>query len=57
MTFAEIVVFVLVALALYFLLRPLHTRLEKFFYKFFRSRSRGNGTVIDITDSIDRNKK
>ena len=56
-TIVEIFFFIFAGLALYFLLRPLQRRLEHFLYKFFRSRVRGSGPVIDITDYSKKGKK
>jgi predicted PurR-regulated permease PerM len=57
MTFAEIFIFVVAAFGLYILLRPLHHRLEKFFYKYFRTKSRGKATIIDINGPNKKDRK
>lgn len=57
MTFAEAVIFVVLALFIYLgVLRHFEPRLEKFFYRYFRARSKGKGTVIDVTDYEKRDK-
>ena len=51
MTFAEFVLLIGAVMGLYFAMKPLQRRLERRFYKFFRSRlPRRDGTIIDITD-------
>jgi len=50
MTFAEIVIFVLLAIVVVFVLSPLQKKLEKRLYKLFRSKASGSGPIIDVTD-------
>ena len=61
MTFAEIVIFVLLIAAVCFVLSPLQKRLEKKLYDFFRARksrsNRDSESTIDVTDSIKKEKK
>ncbi len=58
MTLAEILIFILIACALYVTMGPLQKRLESRLYKFFRSKSQGNERpVIDITDRSKKEKK
>jgi hypothetical protein len=57
MTFAEIVIFVVLGVGLCLLLAPLQKRLEARLHRFFRSNRshRGpSGTVIDVTDSFKK---
>jgi len=58
MTIVEIFLFLAAAAAIYFLMRPLQRRLESYLLKFFKSRPRKPGSVIDITDysKKDQNK-
>jgi hypothetical protein len=56
MTIVELFVFVLAVIAVYFLLKPLQRRIENYLYKFFRSKTRGSGPVIDITDYSKKDK-
>jgi predicted PurR-regulated permease PerM len=57
MTFAEIIIFFLMGLGIYFLLKPVQKRLERRFYKFFNSNKSNNGPVIDITNYSKKDKK
>ena len=56
MTFAEIIVFILLIVAVAFALSPLQKRLEKKLYTFFRSKnqSSNNNSTIDVTNSIKK---
>ena len=56
MTIVELFVFLAAAVAIYFLMRPLQKRLERYFLKFFKARSRGASSVIDITDYSKKDK-
>ena len=58
MTFVEILLLILAGLLICFALRPVQRRLEKRFYRFFRSKTRGGGgTVIDVTPFRKSNGK
>ncbi len=59
MTFAEIIVFILLVIAVCFILSPLQKKLEKILYSFFKSRkSNFNAdSTIDVTNSIKKDKK
>jgi predicted PurR-regulated permease PerM len=57
MTFAEIVLFILMALGIVFLLSPLQKFLEKHLYKFFRKKSSGSGPIIDVTPTSEKEKR
>ncbi len=59
MTFAEIIVFILLITVVSFALSPLQKKLEKKFYNFFKSRKShsDNGPIIDVTNSIKKDKK
>jgi len=57
MTFAEIVIFVLMGIGIYYLFKPIQKKLEHRFYKFFNSKKSGNGPVIDITNYTKKDKK
>lgn len=51
MTFAEVILLVAGIAGIYFLLRPLQRRLERFFIaKFFAHYPRGHRPTIDVTD-------
>ena len=51
MTFAEISLLVAGIVGIYFLLKPIQRRLEKYlFAKFFGRGSRGHRPIIDVTD-------
>jgi hypothetical protein len=58
MTFAEIVIFILVGIGIFYLLRPLQHRLENWFYKIFKTKkSKSNPSpVIDITNYKKKDK-
>ena len=49
MTFAEIILLIVVVSLIYYFLRPLQKRLENIFYNFFRSSSNDQGPIIDVT--------
>ncbi len=59
MTFAEIIIFILLVTVFSFVLSPLQKKLERKLYTFFKSRnSRPNdGSIIDVTNSIEKDKK
>jgi hypothetical protein len=50
MTFAEIVLVVAGTVGIYFLLRPVQRRLERFLMRKFTRHPRGHPPTIDITD-------
>jgi hypothetical protein len=54
MTLAEIVLALAGAVGIYFLLRPLQRRLERFLRRKFAGRSHGHLATIDITDFKSR---
>jgi len=56
MTIVELFLFVLAGVTIYVLLAPAQRRLESILYKFFGSKARGSGPVIDITDYSKRDK-
>ena len=56
MTLLEIFVVLLVIAGLSFALRPLQRRLERYFFKLFRGKSKNSGVVIDITDYTKKGK-
>jgi hypothetical protein len=56
MTFVELFILILVGVAIYFLLAPVQRRIEAILYKYLRSRIRGSGPVIDITDYSKKDK-
>ena len=57
MTFAEIVIFILIGAAIFFLLSPLQKWLEVHLYRFFRSKRKSDpGQIIDITDYTKKDK-
>ena len=49
MTIVELFIFCAVATGIYFLLKPIQKRLERFLLKFFQAKKK-HGAVIDITD-------
>jgi membrane protein implicated in regulation of membrane protease activity len=59
MTLAEVVIFIVLALALCLLFSPLQKRLETRLYRFFRESrpSQRGGRIIDVTDSIKKKDK
>jgi hypothetical protein len=57
MTFAEIVVFILLAVFIGFLLLPLQKWLERRLYRFFRSKNSSPGPIIDVTDYKKKDKQ
>ena len=56
MTFAEIVIFILLAVGIGFLLSPLQKKMETRLFKFFRSKSSSSGPIIDVTPSSEKEK-
>ena len=57
MNLAELFVFLLLAAGVFYLLRPLKKRLDRSFYRFFRTHTNTDGQVIDITDSLKKDPK
>ena len=57
MTLVELFLFLAAAAAIYFVMKPLQRRLESYLLKFFKSKHRKSGGVIDITDYIKKDKK
>lgn len=57
MTFAEIVIFILLGLGVYYVFKPIQKTLERRFYKFFNSKKPNNSPVIDITNYTKKDKK
>ena len=56
MTFAEIVVFVLLVTVIGFIFSPLQKRLETRIYKMLRNKRSGPGRIVDITDYTKKDK-
>ena len=56
MTFAEIVIFILVGIGIFYLLKPLQHKLENWFYKILKTKKSGSGPVIDITNYKKKDK-
>lgn len=56
MTFAEIIVFMLLIAVVWLVLSPLQKRLEKKLYTYFRSQKSESdlSSTIDVTDSIKK---
>ena len=48
MTFAEILIFILVMALLFFLMNPLRLRIEKYFYKMLNRKSSSKNKPVDI---------
>jgi hypothetical protein len=57
MTLAEIVLAVAGVVGIYFLLRPLQRRLERFFLRKFVRYPRGHLPTIDVTDFASRRSR
>lgn len=59
MTFAEIIIFILLVTVFSFVLSPLQKKLERKLYTFFKSRNSRphDGSIIDVTNSIEKDKK
>ncbi len=56
MTIVELILFITAGAGIYFLLKPLQRRLEAYLLKFFPSKPRKRGSVIDITDYSKKDK-
>lgn len=49
MTFAEIILLIVFLFLIFYFLKPLQRRLENILYKFFRSKLKSQGEIIDVT--------
>ena len=57
MSIVEFILFIAAACAIYFFMKPLQRRLQSYLFKFFKSKHRKPGAVIDISDYSKKDKK
>ncbi len=57
MSFAEVIIFILLGIGVFYILSPLQKRLEAYFYRLFRGQRGRSKETIDINNYVKRENR